>query len=136
MNANAQKCVISKRLPDRKEELEMTGLLHNGGAERRIRGPRGRVRPALEELLHRSLEPVEAGRIDAVRKIQSNWSYRRSITDAEPRGVDHVIEVLKVPLLYSKGDLVDAAVHIPHVMEKNTADIVAEQWESQLGLME
>src|ERR1039457_3481483 len=128
--------VISERLPDRKEELEMTGPLNLRRAKTGIRTVRRGVRPALEELLHRPLESVEARRIDAVREIQPDRPYRRSIADSETRGVDHVIEVLKVPLSGAKGDPVDAAVHVPPVMEKNAADVVAQQREPQLGLME
>src|SRR5260370_28648782 len=125
-----------KRLPYREEKLKMARLLHHRRAEARIHVARSRVGITLQELLHRALESVEAGRIDAVRKIQAKRPYRRFITDAETGGVNHVIEVLKIPLARTKRDVVDAAVDVPHVMEEDAADVFAQQREPQLGLME
>src|SRR5260370_32626872 len=114
-----------KRLPYREEKLKMARLLHHRRAEARIHLARSRVGIALQELLHRTLESVEPGRIDAVRKIQTQRPHRRFITDAETGGVNHVIEVLEVPLARTKRNLVDAAVHVAHVMKEDAADIFA-----------
>src|SRR5258708_18002153 len=99
---------ISERLPNRKEELKVTGALHHGGENVRSRIPGA----GFEELLHRSLEPVEVRWVDAVREVQSNRTHGCAVADTESRRMDHVIEVLKVPLARTKRDFVDAAVHV------------------------
>src|ERR1700676_169633 len=87
--------LISERLSDGKEELQMADILQN---------PFGRSWIVEQQLLVSALQPHEARRVDTVRQIQPDRTYGRPVANAEPGGVDHVIKVRQALLAYPKRD--------------------------------
>src|SRR5471032_1419604 len=77
---------ISKRLPDRKEELKVTHALN-----RRC----GRV----QQKLLGALQAVERRRVDAVCQVHAHRPHRRLVANAETSGVYHVVEIFEILLV-------------------------------------
>src|ERR1051325_9539965 len=122
--------LISKRLSNRKKELEMTDGLLDG----RARGRSGRS--ALEQLQRSALESLEARRIDAVREIQSHGSDRCFVAQSESRGVHHVVEIGKAVLPGAERNVAQRGINVPRVVEQHAADVVADQGEPKLHVIE
>src|ERR1051325_8198340 len=97
---------MSKGLPDREEELDMTDALDSFGCA------------AEQELLIGPLQTVKRRWIDAVGEIDADGTERRAIAESETGGVHHVIEIGEVILTGSKRDAAQSGIDIAQVMEE------------------
>src|SRR5258706_6778947 len=101
------------------------------------RDPLRRQRPLSgEKLIERALKSKEARRIRAQAEIDAKRSNRGAITDSETGVLHHVIEILEITLPEPEVDIAQLGVNVPHVVEQNASDVIANQWKTQLGGVE
>src|SRR5437016_189925 len=84
-----------------------------------------------QQLLVSAFQSHEAWRINTVCEIQPNRTHRRPVANAEPGGVDHIIEIRQTFLAYPKRDFAETRINVSHVMKDHAVDVVPNQWESQ-----
>src|SRR5260370_20939037 len=114
MQAIAQELAVqtSECLPTGKEKLEMIDALIC--PEPDVFGL-----SALNESVDISFASKKPWRVDAIREIHPNRSHKRPITNAKTNPLDHVVEVLHIPLVEAerkgrqRGKKV-SGVHHPH----------------------
>src|SRR5215469_11538051 len=103
----------------------------------RLANTRGReIGVAFQQLSRRPFEANKRRRIDGVCKISSNWTYRRLVAHAKPRRLNRVIEVPQVFLVEAQRKIPETAVNIPHVMEEDTLDVLANEREAQFDVID
>ena len=95
-----------------------------------------KIRVTCQQILERSGEAHEPGRVDAVGEVGAYGSDRRFVADPEADRVNHIVEILIPVLIEAHRDISDTSVHIASVVEENAADIVAEEGEPRLDIAE
>src|SRR4051794_5553688 len=89
-----------------------------------------------DEFLVGAFQAEISRRIDAVGEVYADRAYGRAVSNTEPDGMHHVIEVLIIALASAKGDAAKILVDISHVMENDAIDVIAHQRKTQLGAVE
>lgn len=112
----------------------MTDSLWHSLAEARQRGFR-QSRIALQQLIRRSFESHKGRRIDAVGEVETHRTNRRLISHTEADRMNAVIKVLIVPLREAQRNVAQRAVHVPHIVERNALNVVADEWKSELDIV-
>src|SRR5882724_8874535 len=123
--ANAIRHRISKRLPDREEELKLPRVLNR------------RLSRTVQELLDRRARrvPVVRRRIEAVRQIHAHRPHRSLVANTESCGLYRVIKIGHVPLSIAERDAAEVRVDISEVVKDYAANVVADQRKTQLRRM-
>src|SRR5215471_12185106 len=91
----------------------------------------GRSR-ACQQLIAGSRESHKSRRIGTEAEIDAYRPHRGAIPDPETDAMNTIIEILVVHLTESKTDVLDIGIDVAHVMEQDSAEIVADQRKSQL----
>src|SRR5579863_9374078 len=87
------------------------------------------------QLLIGARETVEARRIRAKTEVGAYWTDGGAIANSETDRLHRVIEVLNVALAEAETDMVDILIDVAHIVEQHASQVVADQWESDLGGM-
>src|SRR3954447_16028120 len=90
---------------------------------------RARIHAGIEHLRGRPIDPEEGRRVQAPREVDAKRPHGSAVAEANADRVHHVVEILEVPLPHAEGDVLHAAVDVPHVMEEYASDVVADERE-------
>jgi hypothetical protein len=115
----------SECLAYRKKELKVADILRLATAGTRQLIGRN-IRITLQQFAQRSLKTYEAWRIDTVGQVQPDRPNGSLVPDAEAGCVDHVVEVLEIPLAHAKGEAAEVPEDISHIVENDAVDVLAE----------
>src|SRR6185437_7112323 len=125
----------SEGLPDREEELEMTDALLRALA---IAGQLAlrKIGIAVQQLRGRASEAEEFRRVNAVSQIDPDRPNGSAVSNAETGGVNGVVEVLQVFLVETQRNVAQGGEHIPHIVKKDSLNVLSEKWKPQLDVIE
>jgi hypothetical protein len=85
----------------------------------------------IEQLLAGALQAHIPGAVGRKRKIHPDRPNRRSVPDPESHRLNHVVEILVIPLLVTETYASQVTIDVSGVVKEYTTHIVAQQWKSE-----
>src|ERR1700721_4411282 len=124
-----------KSLPNGKEKLEMADALRRALA---VAGQLGRrnVRVAIQHLSRRPREPHIGRGIDAVSQVHAYRTHGCAIAESESHIMDHIVEILRIVLMEAKGNVTQAGIDVPHVVEQHALYILSAEGKAHLYIID